>query len=140
MKTRNMLLITVVLLGTIALSSFILEPQAGFHKFISQKPETRAERITTVLKNKLSLNDVQTEKAYAINLRYAQLNQPYLKEANDDFQISQEMIDLNTHRRDELKAILTPEQVEKAEQIRQKMITRLELLLAQLKENDSNNH
>ncbi len=68
------------------------------------------------------------------------MNQPYLKEANDDFQISQEMIDLNTHRRDELKAILTPEQVEKAEQIRQKMITRLELLLAQLKENDSNNH
>jgi hypothetical protein len=47
-----------------------------------------------------------------------------------------ELLTLNQKRSDELKAILTPEQLKKAEEIREKWIHQLETILTHLKENN----
>jgi len=135
MKTKHFFTGMLALLAIVVLSSFMAAKGLDPQRFFQRSPETRANVITTVMKNRLDLNDDQAEKAYAINLRYAQLNQKFI-ENNPDLEIQPEMVALNKQRKDELKALLTPEQEEKAEALRDKLINRLEFVLKQLKENN----
>ncbi|RKD92045.1 hypothetical protein [Mangrovibacterium diazotrophicum] len=135
MKTKHFFTGMLALLAIVVLSSFMAAKGLDPQRFFQRSPETRANVITTVMKNRLDLDDDQAEKAYAINLRYAQLNQKFI-ENNPDLEIQPEMVALNKQRKDELKALLTPEQEEKAEALRDKLINRLEFVLKQLKENN----
>ena len=136
MKIQNILLSTLALVSVLLLSSFWSGNQADFRKALKRSPETRANAITEIMKRKLDLSDPQAEKAYQINLKYAQELQPFVEAANKQSWHSEEAETLNKERKEELLAILTPAQIEKATQIRKQWIARLEYTLKKLKEED----
>jgi len=136
MKTKKKLVgAGALILGIVILSSFTMG-RADFHKFFQRSPEKRANVITEVMKNKLSLSNEQSEKAYEINLKYAKLSQPFIKNEDSLSENKDKLMEINIERKEELKAILTPEQLKQADSIRKQWISRLEKILAQLKEND----
>jgi len=139
MKTKRILHIAIALVTLTSLSSFLPDKNTDWQKFFQRSPETRANMITMVMKNRLDLSEEQVEKAYRINLKYAQLNQPYLKNKDNLHEVSDKIEELNNNRKDELKNILTPAQIKKAEDIRLQWIRRLEIILNRLKENDFTN-
>lgn len=139
MKTKRILHIAIALVTLTSLSSFLPDKNTDWQKFFQRSPETRANMITMVMKNRLDLSEEQVEKAYRINLKYAQLNQPYLKNKDNLHEVSDKIEELNNNRKDELKNILTPSQMKKAEDIRLQCIKRLEIILNRLKENDFTN-
>jgi hypothetical protein len=89
-----------------------------------------------VLKNRLDMDEAQAEQALQINVKYAELIQPYLKGKDAITENIDELLALNQKRVTELKTILTPEQIQKVENFRKEWINRLETILANLKESD----
>ncbi|HDR52915.1 MAG TPA: hypothetical protein ENN90_15055 [Mariniphaga anaerophila] len=136
MKTKNIFIGTAALLVIITFSSFAQGRQDGFRELFRKSPETRAQVLTMAMKNKLAMDEAQAEKALQLNLKYAKLSQPYLKGEGVAMENTAELLALNQKRSAELKAILSPEQIKKAEDIRGKWINRLETILAHLKENN----
>ncbi len=112
-------------------SSFAFVPgrQDGFRELFRRSPETRAQVVTMVMENRLDMDKAQAEKSLQINLKYAKLSQPYLKEDGVTMENTGELVTLNQKRSDELKSILTPEQIKKAKEIREKWINQLETVL-----------
>ena len=135
---RKKLTGTAALLILIVFSSLAFAPgrQDGFRELFRRSPETRAHVVTMVMENRLDMDEAQAEKALQINVKYAKLSQPYLKEDGVTMENTGELLTLNQKRSDELKAILTPEQLKKAEEIREKWIHQLETILTHLKENN----
>jgi len=135
---RKKLTGTAVLLILIVFSSLAFAPgrQDGFRELFRRSPETRAHVVTMVMENRLDMDKAQAEKALQINVKYAKLSQPYLKKDGVTMENTGELLTLNQKRSDELKAILTPEQLKKAEEIREKWIHQLETILTHLKENN----
>lgn len=135
---RKKLTGTAVLLILIVFSSIAFAPgrQDGFRELFRRSPETRAHVVTMVMENRLDMDKAQAEKALQINVKYAKLSQPYLKKDGVTMENTGELLTLNQKRSDELKAILTPEQLKKAEEIREKWIHQLETILTHLKENN----
>jgi hypothetical protein len=136
MKTRNIFIGTIALLSAILLSSFIQGGQYDLRGVFRKSPEARAQMVTTVMKNKLDMDDKQADKAFQVNLKYAKLGQPYLKVEAEPMENTAELLALNQKRSAELKTILTPEQIQQVETIRKEWIDRMETILAHLKEND----
>ncbi len=134
MKAKQIVIGASAVLAIIILSSFVAGRQANLRQFLERSPETRANLVTGFMERKLELSPAQTEKVYAINLKYAKLNQPYL-EKGDDLTLTAELIDLNQKRREEILPLLNSEQKETATQARQKLIQNLELALNHLKNN-----
>ncbi len=135
---RKKLTGTAALLILIVFSSLAFAPgrQDGFRELFRRSPETRAQVVTMVMENRLDMDKAQAEKALQINVKYAKLSQPYLKKDGVTMENTGELLTLNQKRSDELKAILTPEQLKKAEEIREKWIHQLETILTHLKENN----
>jgi len=135
---RKKLTGTAALLILIVFSSLAFAPgrQDGFRELFRRSPETRAHVVTMVMENRLDMDEAQAEKALQINVKYAKLSQPYLKKDGVTMENTGELLTLNQKRSDELKAILTPEQLKKAEEIREKWIHQLETILTHLKENN----
>jgi hypothetical protein len=135
---RKKLTGTAALLILIVFSSLAFAPgrQDGFRELFRRSPETRAHVVTMVMENRLDMDKAQAEKALQINVKYAKLSQPYLKKYGVTMANTGELLTLNQKRSDELKAILTPEQLKKAEEIREKWIHQLETILTHLKENN----
>jgi hypothetical protein len=135
---RKKLTGTAALLILIVFSSLAFAPgrQDGFRELFRRSPETRAHVVTMVMENRLDMDKAQAEKALQINVKYAKLSQPYLKKDGVTMENTGELLTLNQKRSDELKAILTPEQLKKAEEIREKWIHQLETILTHLKENN----
>lgn len=136
MKTRNIFIGTIALLSAILLSSFIQGGQYDLRGVFRKSPEARAQVVTMAMKNKLDMDETQADKAFQVNLKYAKLGQPYLKVEAEPMENTAELLALNQKRSAELKKLLTPKQITKAEEIRAKWINRLEIMLAHLKEND----
>ncbi len=136
MQTRNIFIGTAALLVIITLSSFAPGRQASLRDMFRNSPETRAHVVTMVLKNRLDMDEAQAEQALQINVKYAELIQPYLKGKDAITENIDELLALNQKRVTELKTILTPEQIQKVENFRKEWINRLETILAHLKEND----
>jgi len=136
MKTRNIFIETAALLVILTLSSFAPGRQASLRDMFRNSPETRAHVVTMVLKNRLDMDEAQAEQALQINVKYAELIQPYLKGKDAITENIDELLALNQKRVTELKTILTPEQIQKVEKFRKEWINRLEIMLAHLKEND----
>lgn len=135
MKTRNLFIGTAALLVIITLSSFTPGRQASLRDMFRNSPETRAHIVTMVLKNRLDMDEAQAEQALQVNVKYAELIQPYLKGKDEITENIDELLALNQKRVTELKTILTPEQIQKVENFRKEWINRLETILAHLKEN-----
>jgi|GEM_PF-1412415 len=138
MKTKSVIL-TAALLTVLTLSSFVPGAEGRFRRFLERSPETRANFVTAIMKNRLSLDEAQAEKAYQINLKYAKMSQPYMEKEEISPKTRDELILLNMKRKEELITLLTPEQKDEVEVIRKKWIGRLEIILARLKENDKAN-
>ena len=136
MKTKSIFVGTVALLSVILLSSFMQGGQYNLRGVFRKNPEARAQVVTTVMKNRLNMDDEQADKAFQVNLKYAKLSQPYLKGEDAATENTGELLALNQKRSVELKVILTPEQVKLVEGLRKEWINRLETILAHLKEND----
>jgi len=136
MQTRNIFIGTAALLVIITLSSFAPGRQASLRDMFRNSPESRAHVVTMVLKNRLDMDEAQAEQALQVNVKYAELIQPYLKGKDAITENIDELLALNQKRVTELKTILTPEQIQKVENFRKEWINRLETILANLKEND----
>lgn len=136
MQTRNIFIGTAALLVIITLSSFVPGRQASLRDMFRNSPETRAQVVTMVLKNRLDMDEAQAEQALQVNVKYAELIQPYLKGKDAITENIDELLALNQKRVTELKTILTPEQIQKVENFRKEWINRLETILAHLKESD----
>ncbi len=136
MQTRNIFIGTAALLVIITLSSFAPGRQASLRDMFRNSPETRAQVVTMVLKNRLDMDEAQAEQALQVNVKYAELIQPYLKGKDAITENIDELLALNQKRVTELKTILTPEQIQKVENFRKEWINRLETILAHLKESD----
>jgi hypothetical protein len=136
MKTKNIFIGTAALLVILTLSSFAQSRQACLRDIFRKSPEARAQMVTTVMKNKLDMDDKQADKAFQVNLKYAKLGQPYLKVEGVPMENTAELLALNQKRSAELKTILTPEQIQKVESIRKEWINRMEIILDHLKENN----
>ena len=139
MKKKILALGTTALLAVLILSSFVPAFRGEFPGFLERSPETRANLITAIIKNRLSLDEAQAGKTYQINLKYARMFQPYMERDEISPETRNELIELNKKRKEEIKSLLTPEQIEQTESIRKRWIKRLEIILAQLKENDVTN-
>lgn len=138
MKTKKILTGTAALLIIIMFSSFAFAPgrQASLRDMFRNSPETRAHIVTMVMENRLNMDKAQSEQALQVNVKYAELIQPYLKGRDAITENIDELLALNQKRVNELKTILTPEQIQKVENFRKEWINRLEIILAHLKEND----
>ncbi len=141
MKTRKRLSIILSSIAVISLCSFMIAGSGNQHRFLKNNPETRANIITTIIKNRLELDDAQYDKAYKINLKYARLNQEYINkldefESINEFKASPELKSQLKQRRQELKEILNEDQKLKVKDLRENMIHRLETLLNTLKEDN----
>ncbi|QGY44629.1 hypothetical protein GM418_13435 [Maribellus comscasis] len=137
MKTRSFLLVALMLGSMLLLNSFKPSPNAEFGQAFKRSPETRANVITGIMKRKLELSDSQVEKAYQINLKYAQKLQPIVEKGDRQSWPSKDAKVLNKERKAELLAVLTPTQKEKVAQMREQLISRLEITLERLKEADT---
>lgn len=135
MTTKTFFAGMLALLGIIVLSSFALSNTGNFRQLLQRNPETRANLVTQMMKNRLQLSDEQVEQAYAINLRYAKLNQATFEQP-DSFEPTPELATQYQLRRSKLTALLTPEQQQKADNLRKQAIKRLQFILTQLEENN----
>ena len=92
-----------------------------------QRPsaEEMAKRQTEQMVEKLSLTDDQKEKAEVINLKYARLQSEMMQSGQGDRQARSDEMRKNREARDaELKEILTPEQYEQYQKIREEQMQR----------------
>lgn len=112
-----------VLAGMLALMSFGVFAQHGTGTgggygggFGNASPEDRAKRITGMMKDQLKLNADQEKKTYAINLKYAKLNEEAKKKGNDD-EIRKAVQSNNKERDNELKGVFTAEQFKSYQKI-----------------------
>lgn len=140
MKLNKTSLSILSLLTVMVFSAFIPDKEGSGRTFLKNNPELRANLITTFMKNRLDLDKSQFDKAYQINLKYAHINQPQLEKMDPevigtDFQVDPQLKGQYQKRVEELKALLTSEQLKKWEEMRESMIHRLEKVLTALKEN-----
>lgn len=136
MKTKNIFIRIAALLVIITFSSFAPGRQTSLRDMFRESPETRAQNVTMVLKNRLDMDEAQAEQALQVNVKYAGLIQPCLKGKNAITENIDELLVLNQKRGAELKAILMPQQIKQVETIREKWINQLEIILTHLKENN----
>lgn len=139
MQRRTLLASLIALLGVVVLSSFVTMQQGSFRETLRHNPEARANCITTIMKDKLSLNSAQFDKAYQINLKYSRLMQSYLKNTQRTPEMKNQMLALNQQRQKELRGVLTTEQLKRANEIRQQWINRLQTIVNRMKANQFSN-
>lgn len=89
--------------------------------FKNSTPEQRAQMQTTWLKSKLQLNDDQTAKVSAINLKYAKQIEPVLKGSGGKLAKLKQAKKINEEKEAEYKTVFTPEQFTKYEQVKSEM-------------------
>lgn len=141
MKTKKKFFVVLSVISVILLSSFIHTGSGNHAHFLKNNPEARANIITSILKRKLDLDDNQFDKIYAINLKYARLNQKYIDkmdglESISDVKITPEQKNQLKQRKLELSDVLNETQKMKVKDLQTKMIQHLETLLTTLKENN----
>lgn len=84
-------------------------------------PEQRAEMQTKWLKSKLQLNEDQTTKISAINLKYAKEMDPVLKGSGGKLAKLKQAKKINGQKEGEYKQVLTKEQFATYEQVKNDM-------------------
>lgn len=108
MKTVIKLLSLVILL--LMLQGARAQDVAGTK---TQTPEERAQVITAWMKENLSLDEVQLAKVGAINLKYARMNEPVLKDGGSRFSKFKKLRSNQNEKDKELKSVFTPDQFDR---------------------------
>lgn len=86
---------------------------ASFSQQAKPDPEARAKKISEKMKTELSLSDEQYTKVYDINLKYSQKMKDIRTEEGDRQSKMNSIRDLNKSKNDELKSVLSEEQMNK---------------------------
>lgn len=89
--------------------------------FKNSTPEQRAEMQTKWLKTKLELNEEQTTKVSAINLKYAKEMEPVIKGEGGKLARFKKAKSINDKKEAEYKPVFTTEQYEKYQKIKAEM-------------------
>ena len=89
--------------------------------FKNTTPEQRAAAQTTWLKSKLSLDDAQTTKVAAINLKYAQQMDTVLKGGGSKLSMLRAAKKINTQKEAEYKQVFSESQYATYEKIKEDM-------------------
>jgi Spy/CpxP family protein refolding chaperone len=113
-KTRimkNLMLAVMMVAGS-------LISVAGYSQDKQMDPEARAKKVTEKMKTELSLSDDQYTKVYDINLKYGGKMHDLRKQDGDRQSKMNEIRDLNKAKNDELKAVLSKEQMDKYQEMK----------------------
>jgi len=119
--TKLLMMVIAVLLVNVAMaqtSSTVKQANAKTKGTKSNGKPTvsqKAKVLADSLKNALSLTDEQYEKVYKINTDFITKKQELMKQAKSDStsNTKTEIQDLRKNRNVEIKAVLTPEQIQK---------------------------
>lgn len=90
-------------------------------EFKNTTPEQRAKVQTDLLKSRLQLNEEQTTKVAAINLKYAKQMEPVIKNSGGKLAKFREAKKINEQKEGELKQVLTTEQFSTYEKAKEAM-------------------
>jgi hypothetical protein len=80
-------------------------------------PEQRAKFQTEQMNKKLPLKADQYEAVYAINIKFAKETEPYIRETDGKMKKLRELKAIQNKKSEEMKAILTPDQYKKYEEL-----------------------
>lgn len=105
----------------IALLSCALVQAQAPEELKNTTPEQRAKVQTDLMKTKLQLNEEQTAKVGAINLKYAKQMEPVVKSGGGKLAKYRQAKKINEQKEAELKQVLTTEQFETYEAVKETM-------------------
>lgn len=102
--------------------AFSLISVASFSQQAKPDPEARAKKISEKMKTELSLSEDQYAKVYDINLKYSRQMSGLRHEASEDRKEKMNAFrELNKGKQEELKAVLSEEQMSKYQDLQKKM-------------------
>lgn len=113
---KKMLLFTAVILCI----PFTVSAQSKSLK--QATPEQRAKMQTEWMRTKLALNTIQVEQVYALNLQYAQKNDPIIQSKEGNFSKFKKMKALQNEKSNALSHILDAGQYRKYLEAKDQMI------------------
>jgi len=113
---KKMLLFTAVILC----SPFIVSAQSKSLK--QTTPEQRAKMQTEWMRTKLALNTKQVEQVYALNLQYAQKNDPIIQSNEGRLSKFKKMKALQNEKSNAMSQILDAGQYKKYQEAKDQMI------------------
>lgn len=113
---KKLLLFTAVILC----SPFIVSAQSKSLK--QTTPEQRAKMQTEWMRTKLALNTKQAEQVYALNLQYAQKNDPIIQSNEGRFSKFKKMKALQNEKSNAMSQILDAGQYKKYQEAKDQMI------------------
>lgn len=113
---KKMLLFTAVILC----SPFIVAAQSKSLK--QTTPEQRAKMQTEWMRTKLALNTKQVEQVYALNLQYAQKNDPIIQSNEGRLSKFKKMKALQNEKSNAMSQILDAGQYKKYQEAKDQMI------------------
>ena len=135
MKRTLFLLREALLACCLSLVPAILLAQDGMKQ---STPEKRAEMQTTYLKNQLQLDDAQTQKIGAINLKYAQQMDPVLKGNGGKLSKLRTAKKINSQKEAEYREVLSKEQFAKYQEVKEEMKDKMKEKMQERKQNSAN--
>ena len=98
----------------VLLISFLFQVNAQDIKQLTKKtPAERSQLQTQWMKDKLLLGESQVDLVYAINLKYANMNDPLLKSTESKVSKFKKLKASQKEKENELKKIFTPDQFSK---------------------------
>ncbi|GAB4001768.1 hypothetical protein GCM10028807_58740 [Spirosoma daeguense] len=114
MKINVVNVVMVVFLSLLSMGSFAQQREVG-------TPEERANRQTARMKEALNLSPDQEKNVAAINLKYAQKNQPLLENGGRNLKTLRQVRSIMSDKDKEMKAALRSDQYKQYEAIKEEM-------------------
>ena len=135
MKRTLFLLQAALFACCLALAPATLLAQDGMKQ---STPEKRAQMQTDYLKNQLQLDDAQTQKIGAINLKYARQMDPVLKGDGSKLSRLRTAKKINSQKEAEYREVLSKEQFEKYQTVKEEMKDKMKEKMQERKQNSGN--
>jgi hypothetical protein len=118
LKPKKQLLFLV----TAFLCTAFISLSAQTKKLKDSTPEQRAKMQTEWMKTKLALNTTQIQQVYALNLQYAQKNDPVIQSNEGKRAKFKKLKTLQTEKSNALSRILDAEQYKKYQELKDQMV------------------
>lgn len=114
------------LFSTLLMATPAPAQMAELDKLATTTPEQRADFLTQAMTSELTLSSDQVPKVRALNLQYAELQQPLLEQKGSLFSRVRQISKLNSQKESKLKPLLSAEQWAKYEKSRPALKQQLE--------------
>lgn len=118
LKQKKQLLLLVTAFLCMAFTSL----SAQTKKLKDSTPEQRAKMQTEWMKTKLALNTTQVQQVYALNLQYAQKNDPVIQSNEGKLAKFKKLKALQKEKSDALSQILDAGQYKKYQELEDQMV------------------